>query len=205
MNANGALVHSDGYNTTFVEMVAYESVMDAFGRVMVGIMANSLSDVDPALSSLTNTNMSIMSTVLLDTNELAFLGNMSATSSSLNIEQFFADNSMSMARNDTRGLRKAIEELFWNTAISLMNERTLQPNISGLYVPKEVKMTVTSFQNVYSYTAKILWTACAIAIFLTVVRSGMGLLAFLANGQKSYWTQYSTILRIRTKRSSRGR
>lgn len=29
----------------------------------------------------------------------------------------------------------------------------------------------------------------------------MGLLAFLANGQKSYWTQYSTILWIRTKQS----
>lgn len=128
--------------------------MDAFGRMMVGMVANSLSDADAALSSLTSTNTSIMSTVLLDTNELEFLGNMSATSSTLNSEQLFADNSMSMARNDTRGLRKAIEELFWNTAISLMDEKASRPNITSLHEPKEVKMTVTSLQNVYSHSGE---------------------------------------------------
>lgn len=61
---------SSGYNTTLVENFSYQSVMGAFGSIMVGNIANLLDEENLDTTEL---NTTVMMTPLSDTKELSFL------------------------------------------------------------------------------------------------------------------------------------
>jgi hypothetical protein len=113
--------YSNAYNTTLVEMFAYEAVMDAFGRVMVGTIASIL---DSEAATVLQTNTSVMSTTLSQTKELAFLEWSYQQQSEFT--SFWNGLSVNSSTNDTLSLSNGIEEIFRNITISLMSSGPLQ-------------------------------------------------------------------------------
>lgn len=187
------LQDSPSYNTTLVEIFAYQAVMDAFGTMIVGTVANN---VDPNTWSLDATNTSIMTTVFSQTNELVFLqsadqGNELSQMNGV----LWPGDSITISDNGTMPLKDALEEAFRNVTLSLIAQYTLQPNISSPYAPGKVNVTVTTFTNVYSYSKNVLWTAYGLAIFFTLLCVSNGTLAFISSGGRTYETKFSTILR----------
>lgn len=196
--ANGTRVEHNGkdvYNATYVEMFAYESVMDALGRVLVGTVANTLNAGGVYVSSLVSTNTSILSTSLARTNELFFLNGATGATDTMDLGNFFNGDSKTHGVNSTMPLQQALEESFRNITVSLMNEASLQPNYSSPYAPSKVNVTVESVQDVYFYSSQMLWIAYAVAVVLTLACTLVGLLAFQANNHNTYETKFSTILR----------
>jgi hypothetical protein len=184
------------YNTTLAEMFAYQAVMDAFGMTILGTVANK--NVGENSWSLDATDTSIMTTVLLQTNELAFLQSADQVYelSQLGREEIdWPGDSITISDNSTMPLKDALEEAFRNVTLSLIAQYTLQPNMSSPYAPGKVNVTVTTFTNVYSYSKNLLWTAYGLAIFFTLLCVSNGILAFISSGRGTYETKFSTILR----------
>ena len=61
--------------------------------------------------------------------------------------------------------------------------------------PKTTTVTATTYQNIYTYSASILWTAYGIAIGLAAL-SGLAGYAVAARAGATYSTKFSTILRV---------
>ncbi|OKL59585.1 hypothetical protein UA08_05353 [Talaromyces atroroseus] len=199
--ANGTIIDPQGsaasdYNTTLVEMFSYQAVMDAFGMMMVGTVANY--QVDDGAWSLVAKDTSLMTTVFLQTNELAFLqsADQDRELSELGREQVeWLGDSITISGNGTMPLLDALEDAFRNATLSLIAQYSLQPNMSSPYAPGKVNVTVTSSMNVYLYSKGVLWTAYGLGIFFTLLCVVSGVLAFIANGERTYNTKFSTILR----------
>lgn len=137
LNTSGALglglePNSSGYATTWnfteVQSLAYQAVMDSFGKLPVGTIWNSMD----SLGSLITTNTSVMSTVLAHIPELAFLmkygvsegATLQGTASQTPDFWNGLDVVETTASNLT--LRQATESLFQNITISLMTSSLLQ-------------------------------------------------------------------------------
>lgn len=183
------------YNTTLVEMFAYQSVMDSFGRMMVGTVANTAGWEFRTVYSLVATNTSILTTTFLQSNELAFLQSFSEGHELSENSEDWPGDSITISQNGAIPLTDALEEAFRNITLSLIAERTLQPNMSSPYAPGTVNVTVSNYTDVYSYSKEILWTAYGLGIFLTLLCVLNGIIAFIANGRRTFDTKFSTILR----------
>lgn len=183
------------YNNTLVEMFAYQSVMDSFGKMMVGTVANTLGVELGLVSSLVATNTSIMTTTFLQSNELAFLQSANEGNELSETNANWPGDSITISQSGTIALTDALEEAFRNITLSLIAEHTLQPNMSSPYAPGMVNVTVTNYTDVYSYSKEILWTAYGLGIFLTLLCVINGIIAFIANGRRTFDTKFSTILR----------
>ncbi|KAI7975114.1 hypothetical protein EIK77_002137 [Talaromyces pinophilus] len=188
------LQDSPSYNTTLVEIFAYQAVMDAFGRMLVGTVA--YKDKDQGAWSLDATNTSIMTTVFLQTHELAFLQSADQVNDLSRMDElFWPGDSITISDNGTMPLKDALEEAFRNVTLSLIAQYTLQPNMSSPFAPGKVNVTVTTFSNVYSYSKNVLWTTYGLAISFTLLCVSNGILAFISSGGRTYETKFSTILR----------
>ncbi|KUL85145.1 hypothetical protein ZTR_06230 [Talaromyces verruculosus] len=186
------LQDSSSYNTTLVEIFAYQAVMDAFGTMIVGTVANK----NQGAWSLDATKTSFMTTVFLRTNELAFLQSADqANEPSQMNEVLWPGDSITISDNGTMPLKDALEEAFRNVTLSLIAQYTLQPNMSSPFAPGKINVTVTTFANVYSYSKNVLWTAYGLAISFTLLCVSNGILAFISSGGRTYETKFSTILR----------
>lgn len=67
-SANGTLIFNS-WNTTTLQLLSYKSVMDSFSGVVVGTIYNVASD------EVVVNETSVLSTVLSETKELAWLNN----------------------------------------------------------------------------------------------------------------------------------
>ncbi|KAB8077327.1 hypothetical protein BDV29DRAFT_153878 [Aspergillus leporis] len=83
--------------------------------------------------------------------------------------------------------------MFLNITISLMSSDLLQPNYSFSAHP-DVDVTIITYQNFYTYSKYILWTAYGTAIGATLASALLGCIAYSMNGG-SYTTKFSTIWR----------
>lgn len=130
--ANGSVI-PNAYNTTEVQTLSYQAVMDSLGKILVGTISNSRD----SLGAIVASNTSVMSTVLGDTKELAFLNNYPQLSSAAStLQQIVAIDNTSWNGVDTvddtqsvMSLKEALEDLFQNITIGLMSSKLLQ------YVP----------------------------------------------------------------------
>lgn len=128
---NGTAIQNT-YNLTEVQTLAYQSVMDALGQILVGLISISEDDGAPLVDST-----SVMSTVLSDTSELHSLASYPSTGTvtSSTLQQFVAldpslYNGLSISKPafspDTIHLDQALESLFENITIGLMSSALLQ-------------------------------------------------------------------------------
>ena len=149
-------------------------------------------------------NSSIATTVLLDTEELAFVvdfNGVNETFTNLQMQVSQSSNttfygiSNKMPTGRLGDLKTALEKLFQDITISLLAEDYLRPNYSSPYAPAE-KTTVTfnRYHNVYIYSASTLWVAYGLAILLTSVALGLGVTSMVLNNA-SFTNDFSTILR----------
>lgn len=123
------------YNSSIIRTFAYQSVMDAFGEVLVGTISNSMA----SYGGLAVANTSIMNTIMGTSRDLAFLTEYDdqATRSGSNSFKNWVEEDLptevlwdgiTVSENTTSdlGLQSAVEQLFQNVTISLMSSALLQ-------------------------------------------------------------------------------
>lgn len=122
------------YNTTMGRILAYQSVFDAFGKILAGVISSS-----PGSGSIAETtDTTIMSTVLSDTEELAFFNNYGlkmqyGMQQTMELEMNLASShyhgiakSVTEYVPKTMHMREALENLFQNITMGLMASPLLQ-------------------------------------------------------------------------------
>ncbi|OJJ47348.1 hypothetical protein ASPZODRAFT_16029 [Penicilliopsis zonata CBS 506.65] len=190
------------YNTTIMETFSYQAVMEAFNEMLLGGIAivNGLQFEVDAIYQAVNTN--VVSTGLMNTKEMAFLNNFNfseAKGQSLTAATLPTTSwnglSVTPVQNHTLPIVDALEEMFRNATISLMNSYLLQPNYSSPYAPPETNVTITPYYNRYVYSQSILWLSYGIGIILSLLAVVSGILCIWSN-QGTYTTQFSTFLRV---------
>ncbi|KAI9925126.1 hypothetical protein ASPWEDRAFT_176395 [Aspergillus wentii DTO 134E9] len=191
---------------TALEMFAYQAVMEQFCRLMVGWISEAPSienytvKGDPKHQwngySLDIKNTSIMSTALSNAAELGTIKTaMSKVGAADGFQNMWNEHSVTHANQKVTGsLATAVEEMFRNITISLMNSDLLQPNYTMPSAPPNVNVTLESHRNIYTYSVSILWTSYGIAIAVTLVSVVFGVIAHFSNNG-SYTTSLSTFLR----------
>ncbi|KAH8126008.1 hypothetical protein LI328DRAFT_166571 [Trichoderma asperelloides] len=186
-------------NLALVKNLAYQAVMDAFGRMFVGAITYDLS----LQRQIIDTQMA--STQLLGTKDFNFIQPLSrdregSAAGTLEgaVDQGYAPwkgFSVDQAPNSSIPVASMMEELFRNATVSLMSNIFLQPNYSSPYAPSDVTVTVTAYSLIYSYAARTLWLAYGIALGMALLSIVLGIISIHHNGGSSYTTKFSTILR----------
>ncbi|KAJ5498998.1 hypothetical protein N7453_008049 [Penicillium expansum] len=181
---NGSLVSSNLsfiHNPQLMECLSYQSLMEAFGSLLFGsiknfiaIVANPKSGTDRSFSYSENPNTSIISTRLMETEEMRSI-------------QFITSSNISSPFTDYWKSRS-------NVTFSLMSSKMFQPNYTMNDMP-ETNVTITSYRNIYVYTRSILWAAYGTALGATALSLAAGILLYFTN-DGSYSSKFSTIFRI---------
>ncbi|QYT02661.1 hypothetical protein H0G86_009655 [Trichoderma simmonsii] len=194
------------YNIHAIETFAYQAVMDAFGRMFVGVIAYEYPPGNEDRKPAHTNDTQMMLTPLLGTADYSFLQSLDMGSSVGGIGSLLESvedggtpwNGYSVLQtlNSTLPVASVIEELFRNATISLMSMPLLRPNYSSPYAPPDVAMTLTAYSIIYSYAARTLWLAYGIAIGMTLLSILLGFVSIYYNDGFSYMTKFSTILRI---------
>ncbi|KAH8816636.1 hypothetical protein F5884DRAFT_663758 [Xylogone sp. PMI_703] len=195
---NGSVNHG-AYNLTEVQTLAYQSVLDALGQILVGSISNS----HDSAGAILNANTSVMSTVLSDTAELQHIATYPQPNAFgiSTLQQDIAENpldynglSVANVAVSNTSLQQELEDLFQNIVISLMSSSLLQPNRSSPYAPPSTLVFLPQYRNIFIYSPWKLWLAYGISILFSTTGVIIGLFAMLSNGA-SYNNNFSTILR----------
>ncbi|CAH0047361.1 unnamed protein product, partial [Clonostachys solani] len=160
-----------------VSVVAYISMMDAMGRLLLGHL--KVSDV----GSLIPTRTQISTTVLMQTAEMQRLHRRTIVAGNK-----FTPEPLSIA-NIT--MTDALEQLFLNFTLSLFSDSYLLQNQSSA---SEGMVLVRAPQNVYAYDSRNLFIAYGVGICVDLVVVVVGLLCVWTSSG-SYMSAFSTILR----------
>jgi hypothetical protein len=150
-------------------------------------------------------NSSVLSTVLAETNELSFFQNASLSPSELSKMQADFQNITDggpfpeFASPSSPGSRGSpattLKELFQNFTISLLSQTSLLPDYRTPYAPPRLtNVTFTTNENVYVYDRGTLWTAYGLATFFSALATIWGLLLMLWTGIP-YSFSFSTVVR----------
>ncbi|KAI5199164.1 hypothetical protein AUEXF2481DRAFT_31775 [Aureobasidium subglaciale EXF-2481] len=192
---NGSDDISD-YNNTIIQNFAYQSVMHAFGSIVTGSI--NYPRFPNGLVVATN----VMDTVLGATPELLQLQNSTAGQmkglASLGRKVWPGISVESLPENSL-DLRSSLEGLFQNVTMSLMSSKLLQsvvsvPDPATPYYPPPVNVTSITYQNLYAYSATMLWLSYGVALFLALITVIVGSMAIFSSGF-SYSSSFSTVLR----------
>lgn len=211
-------------NTTFMhnprvmESLSYQSIMDAFGKLLFGSIRTNMTHYNyqegglegNVVNSMTQAT-NILSTTLMETEEMSIFPSI-AGSESNPFAEYWEGRSISPPRYSSR-LSNALEELFQNITFSLMSSKLFQyvllvcmlrfrsaltmynrPNYTVEAVPN-TNVTINSYRNIYVYTRSILWAAYGTALGVTVLCVIAGILLYLS-ADGSYTSKFSTIFRV---------
>ena len=198
-------------NTVATRLLSYQGIASAFNALLLGTISMGGYGVgDTQVKQLTtktpgmNINSSIATTILMDTEELAFVSDFNGVNQTYTyLQQDISESNDTMYRGvvnrmstGQRGdLKSALETLFTNVTISLLAEEYLQANYSSPYAPARMtKVTYNTYHNVYIYSAITLWVAYGLAILFTLVALMLGMVS-LALNKGSFKNDFSTVLR----------
>ncbi|KAK5681585.1 hypothetical protein LTS10_006118 [Elasticomyces elasticus] len=183
------------FDDGFLRQLSYQSVLYAFNSWILGSISSGLSEQIPLI-----VNSSIMSTILLQAKEMAYLAPQQADTTTQSVyratlQQVLGDSNgttyAGLMPPDTpttsQSLAAMIEELFSNITISLMSSAELQPNPLSATAPPPTN-------NTYFYSPLKLWLAYGLAIAFAAISMFLGLACIHFN-QASYSNSYSTLLR----------
>ncbi|KUM58723.1 hypothetical protein ACN42_g8440 [Penicillium freii] len=205
-------------NPRVMESLSYQSIMDAFGKLLSGSISTNMTHYNypeaglegNVVNSMKQTT-NILSTTLMETEEMSIFPSI-AGSESNPFTDYWEDRSVSPPRHFSR-LSNALEELFQNITFSLMGSNMFQyvlsvcmrnlpsalnmytrPNYTVQAVPS-TNVTINSYRNVYVYTRSILWAAYGTALGVSALCVTAGILLYLS-ADGSYTTKFSTIFRV---------
>lgn len=159
------------------DAINYQSVMDVFGKLLVGAIWIYASDSSDDVVNTVSTN--VMSTNLVYTNELFTSFNSNS----------IGQGGAPLPAQTLTPLLNATEELFQNITLSLFSD--------GLFTPAnatDVLVTIYTIENIYTYTWERLAISYGVAIALTLLAVITGFVLLLINGA-SYSNKFSTIMR----------
>ncbi|CAI7599362.1 unnamed protein product [Penicillium discolor] len=187
------------HNPQVMESLSYQSIMDAFGKLLFGSIRTNMTHYNNqedgiegnVVNSMTQAT-NVLSTTLMDTEEMSIFPSIAGSESNL-FTEYWEGRSISPPRYSSR-LSNALEELFQNITFSLMSSKMFQPNYTVQTVPN-TNVTINSYRNVYVYTRSILWAAYGTAIGVTVLCVTAGILLYLS-ADGSYTSKFSTIFRV---------
>jgi hypothetical protein len=214
------------FDTAASQLLSYQSIIGVFHQTLLGSISmggygrpintssNTPYQTDIRTGALATTrtpgatfNTSIGTTILMDTEDLAFVANFNGvndTFMSLQMQIDEAEENKSEYQGmtnkqptGTRGdLKSALETLFQNITISLMADEYLRPNYSSPHAPAQLtKVTFHNNHNIYLYSWSTLWIAYGSALFFTFIAMLIGLLSMLKNNV-AYANNFSTVLRV---------
>ncbi|KAJ5398480.1 hypothetical protein N7465_008969 [Penicillium sp. CMV-2018d] len=195
LSSNTSFMH----NPRVMESLSYQSIMDAFGKLLFGSISTYMTHYDypeaglegNVVNSMKQTT-NILSTTLMETEEMSIFPSI-AGSESNSFTNYWEDRSVSPPRHFSR-LSNALEELFQNITFLLMGSKMFQPNYTVQVVPN-TNVTINSYRNVYVYTRSILWAAYGTALGVTALCVIAGIILYLS-ADGSYTTKFSTIFRV---------
>ncbi|KAK5707034.1 hypothetical protein LTR17_021070 [Elasticomyces elasticus] len=215
LTCNGTLGQCT-FNTAATRLLSYQGIASAFNALLLGTISMGGYSVPtpdlavaqiPSITSRTPgviPNSSITTTVLMDTEQLAFVTNFNGVNQTYTYLQLdvgqphaagFHGVSNKLPTGQRGDLRSALETLFQNITISFLAEDYLQPNYSSPYAPARLtNVTFNRYHNVYEYSTATLWVAYAVAILFTLVSLVLGMISMVLN-DGSYRNDFSTILR----------
>ncbi|KPM43804.1 hypothetical protein AK830_g2725 [Neonectria ditissima] len=174
---NGVLANQQSFNSPLdVPGVAYTSILDALGGLLVGTLRAS------QYGYVTAFNTHITSTILMQTQEMQRIAVATRWSDSEpSEEQTLANMTMS----------EAVEQLVTNTTLSLFSNSFFLQNSTTASMG-DVKIRTP--QNAFSYKPRNLVIAYGVSVFITIVVVMVGF-ACIWVSSLSFGSSFSTILR----------
>lgn len=105
--------------------------MDAFGGLLFGLITSRISfieklDVSVTLSYTEKPNTNIISTTLMETEEMRFIDSLTSPESDNPFPKYWREQSVSSSNHSSPPLSKALEDLFRNITLSLMSSNIFQ-------------------------------------------------------------------------------
>ncbi|TKA57864.1 hypothetical protein B0A55_12513 [Friedmanniomyces simplex] len=209
-NASCSTLNVDGkqclFDPVLAQSLSYQSIVEAFSRRILGSIGLDGGSANvPAL----NAQSEITETILMDTEDLAFVANWHMNPDQTNKMWYNLQTMTQIAKGTSfvgltnvnligsRGpLASVLEQLFQNVTMSILSEPSLQPNRSSPYAPQALTtLTVETYENVYAYAARTLWIAYGLAILSTVLAVMIGFTSLILAGA-SFDGSFSTVLRV---------
>ncbi|KAK6835527.1 hypothetical protein P875_00021861 [Aspergillus parasiticus SU-1] len=186
-------------NAQVMESLSYQPIMDALGGLLFGSITSDISfiekpNVNLSLSYTEKPTTDIISTTLMETEEMKFIESITNPESDIPFPKYWRGQSVSSSNHYSPPLSKALEELFRNITFSPMSSNMFQPNYTVRAVP-ETNVTITSYHSIYIYTRSILWAAYGTALGATALSVIAGVLVYFSN-DGSYSTEFSTVFRV---------
>ncbi|KAJ5858558.1 hypothetical protein N7534_003835 [Penicillium rubens] len=176
VSSNNSIAH----NFRIMEYLSYQSIMDAFGNLLIESISTNMThlaynksgiEVNAVNSMKQTTN--ILSTTLMETEEMGIFS--STTASDPNpFMDYWKGRSVNSSKDYSR-LSNALEALFENITFSLMGSEMFQPNYTVEAVP-DTNVTINSYRNIYIYTRSVLWAAYGTALGVTALCVTAGVL-----------------------------
>lgn len=121
------------HNPFLMESVSYQSIMEAFGRLLFGSISNEIhvfqsaqSHQNGTTSGTNNMNTSILTTSLKNTEEIRFIQSIISPGPKSPFEDYWDERSVSASNESFPVLSKTLEELFRNITFSLMSSNMFQ-------------------------------------------------------------------------------
>lgn len=121
------------HNPYLMESVSYQSIMEAFGRLLSGSISTELhvftdvkSDQNSTLLGTNNLNTSVLTTSLKNAEEIRFIQSIISPGTKSPFEDYWDGRSVSASNESSPVLSKALEELFRNITFSLMSSNIFQ-------------------------------------------------------------------------------
>ncbi|KAJ6041242.1 uncharacterized protein N7446_010865 [Penicillium canescens] len=121
------------HNPQLMESLSYQSIMDAFGTLLVGSISTEIAVVinrkgshNTSLSNTDSPNTTIASTTLMDTEEMRFIQSATSLGPKSPFVDYWNGRSVSSSSDSSLLLSKALEELFQNITFSLMSSKMFQ-------------------------------------------------------------------------------
>ncbi|OQE10102.1 hypothetical protein PENFLA_c093G02106 [Penicillium flavigenum] len=195
VSSNNSIVH----NFRVMESLSYQSIMDAFGNLLIGSITTNMThlayhqsgiEVNAVNSMKQTTN--ILSTTLMETEEMGIFSSTAASDPNPFMD-YWKGRSVNSSKDYSR-LSNALEVLFENITFSLMSSEMFQPNYTVEAVP-DTNVTINSYRNIYIYTRSVLWAAYGTALGVTALCVTAGILLYLST-DGSYSSKFSTIFRV---------
>ncbi|KAF2716058.1 hypothetical protein K431DRAFT_30342 [Polychaeton citri CBS 116435] len=172
------------YKKEWAAMAAYEGIAHAFNALLSG-----------AITMDNQSSSQITESVLMYTDELAFLNFAQGAQDPAETWRAFPNRDISPLRSSRGSLARALERLFQNITLNVLSEPYLQPNFSNANsISPLANVTFITDHNVYQYDSVTLWVAYSIAVFCTALATLVGYTAMRNNGV-AFGADFSTVLR----------
>ncbi|CAG7980097.1 unnamed protein product [Penicillium nalgiovense] len=214
VSTNNSIVH----NSQVMESLSYQSIMNAFGNLLIGSISTNMthlvypkSGIEVNAVNSINLTTNVLSTTLMETEEMSIFSSTAASDPNPFMDHW-KGRSVNSSKDYPR-LSDALEVLFENITFSLMSSKMFQyvlsvcmlnlpsalnmhnrPNYTVEAVP-DTNVTINSYRNIYIYTRSVLWAAYGTALGVTALCVTAGILLYLSTAG-SYSSKFSTIFRV---------